>query len=68
LLVERPTVLEGLHGRPALTVFSLIGPFVVVVMDELVEVDLDFLDRGVDFFPEGDLVEFVLDDLIQPLC
>ena len=47
--------------------FSLIGSLVIVIIHEYIEVDLDFFNRFVDFFPEGDLVEFILNDLVQPL-
>ena len=58
--------MEGLHGCPALTVFSLIGSFVVIVMHEDIQVLLDIFNRGVDFFPERHFVKLILDDLVQP--
>ncbi len=66
-MIQSPTVFKGLHGSPSLTMFSLIGSLVIVIIHEYIEVDLDFFNRFVDFFPEGDLVEFILNDLVQPL-
>ena len=67
MLIKRPSVLEGLHGRSSLAVFSLIGSLVIVILHEVAEVRLDFLDGFVEFFSESGLIELVLDGLIETL-
>lgn len=63
-----PSVLEGLHGRPSLTMFSLVSSLVIVVIHEDIKVDLDFFNGFVDFFPERHFVKLVLNNLVQPFC
>ena len=58
--------MEGLHRRSALTMFSLIISPLIVVIHEDIKVDLDFLNRFVDLFPESDFIEFILNNLVQP--
>ena len=63
--MKRPSILEGLHGCPALAVFPLIGPFVIVVFHEDIQVDLDFINGFVKLLSEGNFIEFVLDHLVE---
>jgi len=42
-MVQSPTLFKGLHGRPALAIFPLIGSLVIVIIHEYIEVDLDNL-------------------------
>jgi len=59
-------LLKGLHGRPTLAIFPLIGPFATVTIHGDIEVIPDFLNGFVDFFPERHFVKFVLENLVQP--
>jgi len=44
LLIKRPSILKGLHGRSALAMFSLIGSLVIISSHEDIKVNLDFFD------------------------
>ena len=66
MLIKRPSILEGLHGCSALTMFPLIGSFGIVVLHECIKIDLDFLNGFVYLFSESNFVELILNNLVQP--
>ncbi len=43
-LPDKFTIHQGLHWRAVLTDFTLVGAFIVVVIDPLVQIDLQVLD------------------------
>ena len=43
-LPDKFTIHQGLHGRAVLTDFALVGAFIFVVIDPLVQIDLQVLD------------------------
>ena len=59
---------QGLQGRTSFTDFALMGAFIVVVIDPLVQVDLQLLDGLVNFLAECDLIELLQDGLVEPLA
>ena len=65
-MIKWPSILEGLHRRPALAMLSLIGSVVIIILHEVVQVLLDFPSGFVELLSERDLVELVLDGLIEP--
>jgi len=60
-------VKEGLHGGLAKAPLALMSPFDIVAADPVVEVGLQFCDRTVDLFSEGDAVELVERRLVESL-
>ena len=67
MLIKWPSILEGLHGRSALAVFSLIGSLVIIILHEVVQVLLDSFNGFVELLSEGDFIELVLDGLVETL-
>ena len=61
-------VLQGLHGRSAFTDFSLMGAFIVVVIDPFVQIDLQLLDGLINLLSESDLIELLQDSFVEPLA
>ncbi len=47
--------------------FSLVGAFIIVVIDPFVQIVLQLLDGLIDLFAEGDLIELLQDGLVEPL-
>lgn len=64
-LVERQTIVKGLHRGSPLAVPPLVGPFIIVPGHEEVEIGLDVVQGVIKLFSEGYLVEFLLNGLIE---
>ena len=56
-----------MHRRFAEAPSSLVRPFLVVVLDPIIEIAVQLADRAVDFLAEGDAVELVEHGLVEPL-
>ena len=67
LLRQRRCVKERLDRRFAEAPSSLVRPFLIVALDPIIEIALQFADRAVDFLAEGDAVELVEHSLVEPL-
>ena len=67
LLCQGLGVKEGLHRRFAEAPSSLVRPFLVVILDPIIEIALQLADRAVDFLAEGDAVELVERGLVEAL-
>ncbi len=65
---DRFAVLQGLHGRSPFTDFALVGAFIVVVIDPLVQINLQLLDTFVDLLAECHLIELLQDGLVEPFA
>jgi hypothetical protein len=58
-------VLQSLHWRFAFTDFTLMGAFIVVVINSFVQIDLQLFDGLIDFPAEGDLVKLLQDRFVE---
>jgi len=65
LLIKLQAFQEGLKRGAPLAVAALISALLIVVIHEDVQVGLDFFYGAVELFPEGHLIKFVLNSLIQ---
>ncbi len=61
-------VLQGLHGHSALADFALVGAFIIVVIDSLVQIVLQLLDGLINFLAECHLIELLQDGFVEPLA
>ena len=61
LLCNFQGLTEGLHGRFAVAIFPAVRPPVVIFTQVSLQVNLQFLHGGVEFFAEGDVVELLLE-------
>jgi hypothetical protein len=64
---NRDGVKESLQRRFAKAPAPLMWPIFIVACDPLIEVTLQFRDRGIEFFTEGDTVELVEHCLMEAL-
>ena len=58
-LPEPLPVEQSIHWRSAAAHFALMGSLSVVVIQPVVQIGLQVVERLVDFFPERDLVELL---------
>ncbi len=56
---------QGLQGCAAFADLALMGAFIVVVIDPLVQIDLQLLDGLIDLFAECDLIKLLQDGLVE---
>ena len=49
-------------------VFARMGTFMIIVPKPLIQIDLQFLNRWVDYFTKGDIEKFIEDSTMKPLA
>ena len=57
-----------MHQCSAAAHLALMRPFIVVVGDPVVQVDLQFFDAAIDFSTECNLVELLQDRIVEALA
>ena len=65
LVGQVPGVGEGLQGSTPVTVFATVRAFCIVIRQPLVEVCLQFIEGGIDFLAEGDVIKFFFNSSME---
>ena len=60
--------LQGLHGRSPFTDFTLMGAFIVVVIDPKVQINLQLINAFIDLLAERYLIELLQNGFVEPLA
>ena len=61
-------VLQGLHRRSPFTDFTLVGAFIVVVIDPKVQIILQLVNVFIDLLAERYLIELLQNGFVEPLA
>ncbi len=56
---------EGLQGSTPVTVFATVRAFCIVMRHPLVEVSLKFIQGGIDFLAEGNVIKFFFNGSVE---